>query len=69
MGAGGQDGLLQEVQYGNGGKVKYTYDEFDRLTGLRYDDDTSDRYAYEYGANGMAARVHDNNLRRKYETE
>ena len=45
--------------YGNGGKVKYTYDEFDRITGLRYDDETSDRYTYEYGANGMAARVRD----------
>ena len=64
-----RNGLLQEVQYGNGGKVKYTYDEFDRLTGLRYDDETSDRYTYEYGANGMAARVHDNNLGRSYETE
>ena len=49
--------------------MKYTYDEFDRLTGLRYDDETSDRYTYEYGANGMAARVHDNNLGRSYETE
>ena len=49
--------------------MKYTYDEFDRITGLRYDDETSDRYTYEYGANGMAARVHDNNLGRSYETE
>ena len=64
-----RNGLLQEVQYGNGGKVKYTYDDFDRITGLRYDDETSDRYTYEYGANGMAARVHDNNLGRSYETE
>ena len=64
-----RNGLLQEVQYGNGGKVKYTYDEFDRITGLRYDGETSDRYTYEYGANGMAARVHDNNLDRIYETE
>ena len=64
-----RNGLLQEVQYGNGGKVKYTYDDFDRITGLRYDDETSDRYTYEYGANGRTARVHDNDLGRIYETE
>ena len=64
-----RNGLLQEVQYGNGGKVKYTYDDFDRITGLRYDDETSDRYTYEYGANGREARVHDNDLGRIYETE
>ena len=32
-----RNGLLSEVQYGNGGKVKYTYDDFDRLTGVRHD--------------------------------
>ncbi|MBR4234490.1 MAG: hypothetical protein IKR85_00325 [Clostridia bacterium] len=25
---------LEEVQYGNYGKVKYTYDDFDRVTGI-----------------------------------
>ncbi len=64
-----RNGLLSEVQYGNGGKVKYTYDDFDRLTGVRHDAETADRYTYEYGANGQAARVHDNNLNRTYETE
>ena len=47
-----RNGLLSEVQYGNGGKVGYTYDDFDRLTGVRYDNETVDRYRYEYGANG-----------------
>ena len=32
-----------EVQFGN----KYAYDEFDRLTGMRYDAETTDRYAYQ----------------------
>ncbi|MEG1515461.1 MAG: hypothetical protein RSD95_11290, partial [Clostridia bacterium] len=27
---------LNEVQYGNGGKVRYAYDDFDRLTGVSY---------------------------------
>ena len=47
-----RSGLLKEVQYGNDGKVKYAYDEYDRLTGVRYDDETTDRYTYEYGADG-----------------
>ena len=29
-----RSGLLEEVQYGNGGKVKYSYDDFDRLEGV-----------------------------------
>ena len=67
--ANDRNGLLNEVQYGNGGKVKYSYDEFDRLTGMRYDSETVDRYTYEYGANGQAAEVTDNNLNRVARTE
>ena len=64
--------LLSEVQYGNGGKVRYAHDDFDRLTGVAYDGDdpeTAPRYAYEYGANGAAAVVHDNHLHRTMQTE
>ena len=64
-----RNGLLSEVDYGNGGKVKYAYDEFDRLTGVRYDAETTDRYAYKYGANGKAAEVTDSNLDRVVHTE
>ena len=39
-----RNGLLKEVQYGNGGRVKYAYDDFDRLTGVRHDAETADRY-------------------------
>mgnify|MGYP004551886803 CR=1 FL=1 len=56
------------MQYGNGGKVKYAYDGYDRLTGVRYDSETSDRYAYEYGADGQASVVRDNNLGRVAQT-
>ena len=64
-----RSGLLKEVQYGNDGKVKYAYDEYDRLTGVRYDDETTDRYTYEYGADGEASVVRDNNLGRVLQTE
>jgi len=50
---------LEEVQYGNGGKVKYTYDEFDRVTGVGYDSDESLRFNYEYDSKGRAAFVKD----------
>ena len=58
--------LLKEVQYGNGGKTKYAYDEFDRLTKIAYDSanvDTVPRFTHEYGANGKVARVTDNQLK------
>ena len=32
-----RSGLLEEVQYGNDGKVRYAHDDFDRLTGVAYD--------------------------------
>lgn len=57
-----RNGLLSEVQYGNGGKVHYEYDEFDRLKGIEYDDEGFNRYTYQYGANGLAAEVQDENM-------
>ena len=50
---------LEEVQYGNGGKVSYTYDEFDRVTGVTHDDDTDPKFTYEYDAKGRVAVVTD----------
>ena len=52
-----RSGLLSEVQYGNGGKVKYAYDDFDRLTEVKYDAETAPRYEYKYGANGEVSEV------------
>ena len=50
---------LEEVQYGNGGKVGYTYDDFDRVIGVGYDNDESPRFNYEYESKGRAAFVKD----------
>ncbi len=64
-----RSGMLKEVQYGNGGKVGYEYDEYDRLTGVKYDGEATPRYTYEYGANGQAMRVEDKNLNRVQQVE
>ncbi len=50
---------LEEVQYGNGGKVKYSYDDFDRIIGITHDNDTDPKFTYEYDAKGRAAVVTD----------
>ena len=64
-----RNGLLSEVQYGNGGKVSYAYDGYDRLTGVKYDEENAERYTYQYGANGQASEVKDTNLGRTTRTD
>ncbi len=64
-----RNGLLSEVQYGNGGKVSYAYDGYDRLTGVKYDVESAERYTYQYGANGQASEVKDANLGRTTRTD
>ncbi len=63
------DRTLMRVEYGNGGKVHYTRDEFRRVTGIHYDDATTPRFTYDYGANGQVAYVWDNELNRTVWTE
>ena len=58
------DKLLQRVDYGNGGKVHYIRDAFKRVTGIRFDSETADRYQYAFDAAGFVARVKDNALNR-----
>ena len=62
-------GTLTRVEYGNGGKVKYAYDSFKRVTGVRFDAETTDRFTYEYGANGQIGRVTDHALGREISSE
>lgn len=58
------DRTLTRVEYGNGGKVHYTRDDFRRVTGIHYDDATEPRFTYDYGANGQPAYVRDSELNR-----
>ena len=69
-----RSGLLTEVEYGNSTeakpqKVKYFYDDFDRLTGVAYDSEETPRYTYAYDASGEVAKVTDKHLSRTIETE
>lgn len=52
-----EDGTVQRVDYGNDDSVEYSYDEFKRTKGVRYNWDYEDRYVYEYGANGQVAQL------------
>lgn len=63
------DKLLKRVEYGNGGKVSYTYDDFKRIKGIAFDTATSPRFTYDYGANGQIAYVRDNDQNRTWWTE
>ena len=62
-------GTLTRVDYGNGGKVKYAYDSFKRIKGVRFDAETTDRFTYEYGANGQIGKVTDHALSREIASE
>ena len=58
-------GELKEVQYGNGARTRYAYDDFGRLIGTAYDDAdpaTDPKYEYVYDASGAVAIVKDNEL-------
>ena len=50
---------ISQVTFGNGDKVHNTYDNFGRLTGVRYDNETGDRFTYCYDANGRVGMMQD----------
>ncbi len=45
--------------YGNGDSVQYTYDELQRVVGVRYEGDTADRFTYTYDNEGCLTAVTD----------
>ncbi|MDL2205638.1 hypothetical protein LJC33_01860 [Eubacteriales bacterium OttesenSCG-928-N13] len=63
---------LEESVFGNGGRLRKAYDEFDRVIGISFDEAdpyTDPRYVYQYGANGQVAYVTDKHLGRTHWTE
>lgn len=54
------NGTVANVTYGNGGKVVNSYDAFKRVTGVRYDSESTPHFSYTYGAHGEVAQVKDN---------
>ena len=43
---------LSRMNYGNGGKVYYTYNDDNQVTGIKYDTDTDYRFTYTYDEYG-----------------
>lgn len=64
-----RNGLLKEVQYGNGGKVEYQYDEFDRPSAVIHDGIFWFHHSYEYDAAGRPAVINDFNANRTVQKE
>ena len=62
-------GTLTATTYGNGAKISSRYDDFNRVTGVVYGEETTPRYEYDYNAKGQVARVRDNLLNRTTQSE
>ena len=62
-------GALTATTYGNGAKISSRYDDFNRVTGVVYGEETAPRYEYDYNAKGQVARVRDNLLNRTTQSE
>ena len=62
-------GTLTATTYGNGAKIRSRYDDFNRVTGVVYGEETTPRYEYDYNAKGQVARVRDNLLNRTTQSE
>ena len=62
-------GTLTATTYGNGAKIRSRYDDFNRVTGVVYGEETAPRYEYDYNAKGQVARIRDNLLNRTTQSE
>ena len=62
-------GTLTATTYGNGAKISSRYDDFNRVTGVVYGEETAPRYEYDYNAKGQVGRVRDNLLNRMTQSE
>ena len=67
--AGPQYGVLARSVYCNSDAnpqvVHYTYDDFKRMTSIRYGNESENKkYSFDYGANGQVARVTNHELNR-----
>ncbi len=62
-------GTLTKQTYGNGNTVRNQYDDFNRVTGVIYGEETEPRYEYDYNAKGQVAHVRNRLLNRVTESE
>ena len=64
-GTGVDRSRLEGIKYGNGGSVSYTYDEYDRVTGIKYNGSDAYRFEYGYDTLGNITSIIDNDTGRK----
>lgn len=64
-GAGVDRSRLESITYGNGGSVSYTYDEYDRVIGIKYNGNSTYRFEYGYDTLGNVTSIIDNETNRK----
>ena len=59
---------LLTAAYGNGASIAYSYDSHDRVTGIRFNGDTADRFTFQYDNCGALGLVRDavNHLETRY---
>lgn len=62
------NGLLSRQNYGNGDYITFSYDDLDRLIGKSYNNSSTDKVEYFYGADGNISKTIDysTNTRTKY---
>jgi len=63
------DRKLERLEYGNGAKVHYAYDEYKRLKVVRHDTEVAPCVEYFYGDNGKLTKLHDLELSQVAEDE
>lgn len=56
------DKLLKRMEYANGSTIHYGYDDYKRVVNIRYDDEATPRYSYDFDASGNVGRMVDANL-------
>lgn len=64
--ADGLKGRIGSLIYGNGQKVHYSYNDKNQVVGIRYNDEPSCRYTYEYNSSGGIISATDSKSNRLY---
>ncbi len=64
-GTGVDRSRLEGIRYGNDGSISYTYDEYDRVIGIKYNGSSNYRFEYGYDTLGNITSIIDNDTGRK----
>ena len=64
-GTGVDRSRLEGIRYGNDGSISYTYDNYDRIIGIKYNGSNNYRFEYGYDTLGNITSIIDNDTGRK----